>query len=280
MTERPNALAYLSIALISVLGLAILPSFAQPNHRPVINFPAAGQVFTFEAGQGISANIALDATDRDGDFVDIVNTPLPPGAFYEFVEMSEGQTSASITFEDGHPFVGTYGVIFRAVDEHGAKSRPVSVKIVVVPPDYLDIQDTRLWTDNRVAMRVEVAGEVAPTIERPAYGFAALADGGKGLLAVATHAGILDSEDQDDVGDSVLHTHVVNVASNKDCTNGIELVSASFRSPGQLRVGDDFVKVRKVPSSVLGDLNGTIISFIITIEDGVTCINPVDRVMN
>jgi hypothetical protein len=38
--------------------------------------------------------------------------------------------------------------------------------------------------------------------------------------------------------------------------------------------------VRKVPSSVLGDLNGTILSFIITIEDGVTCINPVDRVMN
>lgn len=248
-----------------------------PNNNPVINTPADGQTFTFEAGQGITAKIPISTTDSDGDFISINNTPLPPGAFYEVVEQFPGHTGASITFQDGHPFVGTYTVTFTAVDEHGASSTPVTIEIIVIPPDYLDIASAKLKANGmKIMMEVRVEGDVRPTIQRPPYGFAALTEDGTGILAVTTHAGILDSEDQTDPGDDRLHTHVVDVASSSDCTNGIEVVSASFDSPGNLRVGSHSVRVTNAPAASFGDFSDTIISFILTIEEGHICVNPVD----
>jgi hypothetical protein len=248
------------------------------NHRPVITSPTNGQVFTFDAGQGIEAKISIGARDIDGDFIDLKNTPLPAGAFYEFVEQFEGVTGASITFEDGHPFVGSYQVTFTAVDDKGATSRPVTITIKVVPPDYLDLAAARLEEGpGHIWMVARVFGDVAPTIQRPPYGFAALTSNGQNILAVATHAGILDSEDQTDPGDDTLHTHILDVVSSKDCVNGMKVASASFTSPGTLEVLEHKVIVRAVSVDRVGDLSGTVISFILTIEDGITCVNPVDR---
>ncbi|MGI0012286.1 MAG: hypothetical protein ACREBU_02405 [Nitrososphaera sp.] len=250
-----------------------------PNQSPVINSPIDGETLTFEAGQGIEAKIHVGTTDSDGDFVNINNTPLPEGAFYEFVEQFEGLTDASITFEDGHPFVGTYSVTFTAVDEHGAASSPVTIEIVVVPPDYLDLQSAKLKVNkHHVKLQINVEGSVAPTIQRPPYGFAALTSDGNGLLAVTTHAGILDSEDQTDPGDDTFHTHVVDVVSSDDCANGIKVVSASLESPGTLTVGSNKATVKKAPAGNFGEFDGTIISFILTIEEGTICVNPVDSI--
>jgi hypothetical protein len=267
----------LGILFIPHLSSLLPTAYAQANHDPVINSPTDGQTFTFEAGQGITAKLQIGATDSDGDFVSINNTPFPPGAFYEFVEQFEGFTDASITFQDGHPFVGTYEITFTAVDEHGASSLPVTINIVVIPPDYLDLRNAKL-NPQKVTMQVKVDGNIAPTIQRPPYGFAALTSDGNGLLAVTTHAGILDSEDQEDPGDDVLHTHVVDVISSDDCVNGIKVVSASFESPGTLTVGSKKLKVSGAPPDSFGDFDGTIISFILTIEEGTICVNPVDSI--
>jgi hypothetical protein len=243
----------------------------------MITSPADGQVFTFEAGQGISAQIPISATDPNGHFINIVNTPLPPGAFYEFVEQFPGETGASLTFEDGHPFVGSYIVTFTAVNEHGAASSPVTITIVVIAPDYLAIDDARLQVNSKnVMMEVTVLGSIKPTIERPPYGFAALTNDGTGILGITTHAGILDSEDQTHPGDDILHTHIVDVISSSDCTNGIKVVFASFESPGNLVVTSQEARVTSAPSSSFGEFTGTIISFILTIEEGAVCVNPVD----
>ena len=248
------------------------------NHRPVITSPSDGEVFTFDAGQGIEAKISIHTSDIDGDFIDIKNTALPAGAYYEFVEQFEGVTGASITFEDGHPFIGSYKVTFTAVDDNGAASRPVTIAIKVIPPDYLDLAAARLEEGpGFVWMVARVVGEIAPTIQRPPYGFAALTSNGQNILAVVTHAGILDSEDQTDPGDDSLHTHIIDVVSSKDCDNGLEVASASFRSPGILEVFEHKVKVRAVPVQQTGEFTGAVISFILTIEDGNICVNPVDR---
>jgi hypothetical protein len=248
------------------------------NHRPVITSPTNGQVFTFDAGQGIEAKISIGTRDIDGDFIDLKNTPFPAGAFYEFVEQFEGVTGASITFEDGWPFVGSYQVTFTAVDDKGATSRPVTITIKVIPPDHLNLAAARLEEGpGRIWMVARVFGDVAPTIQRPPYGFAALTTNGQNILAVATHAGLLDSEDQSSPGDDTLHTHILDVISSKDCINGMKVSSASFRSPGILEVLEHKVKVRAVPVEQVGDLSGTVISFILTIENGNTCVNPVDR---
>ncbi|HEV8387616.1 MAG TPA: hypothetical protein VGQ03_08340 [Nitrososphaera sp.] len=248
-----------------------------PNHAPVINGLTNGQVFTFEAGEGIVGKISFGASDSDGDFVNIANTPLPSGAFYEFVEQFEGVTGASITFLDGTPFVGEYSVTFTAVDEHGSQSTPVTIQIVVSPPDYLDITFAKIHAGQKNAMMtIKVEGDVTPNIQRPPYGFAALTEDGNGILAVATHAGLLDSEDQDHPGDDIIHTHAVDVVPSTDCVNGIKIASASFESPGKLVVDTNRVKVSKAPSESFGDFDGTVISFILTVENGNICINPVD----
>lgn len=284
MTMRVGKSGVISSILGSILVAAtFVPIISEVaattiNHRPVINTPVNSQVFTFDAGQGIEAKISIGASDIDGDFIDIKNTPLPAGAFYEFVEQFEGDTGASITFEDGHPFVGTYQVTFTAVDDKGATSRPVTIKIKVIPPDYLDLAAARLEEGpGHIWMVARVFGEVAPTIQRPAYGFAALTTNGQNILAVATHAGLLDSEDQSDPGDDTLHTHIIDVVSSKDCANGMKVASASFRSPGTLEVLEHKVIVRAVSVDRVGDLTGTVISFILTFENGNTCVNPVDK---
>lgn len=274
----------IAVSLVVILSaMLLIPTsemfFRQAiaNTNPIIGFPADGQTFTFEAGQGITANIPFGASDSDGDFINISNTPLPPGAFYEFVEQFPGDTGASITFEDGTPFVGTYSVTFTAIDEHGASSEPVTIQIVVIPPDFLDIKSAKLEANGqKVMMEVRVVGDIRPDIQRPQYGFAALTEDGTGILGITTHAGIFDSEDQDDPGDDRFHTHVVEVFSSADCRSGVEVASASFDSPGNLRVRSDTVKVTNAPASSFGDFDGTVMSFTFTVENGHICINPVD----
>lgn len=147
---------------------------------------------------------------------------------------------------------------------------------MVIAPDYLAIEDARLEVRKNVIMEVTVQGSIKPTIERPPYGFAALTSDGTVILGITTHAGILDSEDQADTGDDILHTHVVDVISSSDCSNGIEVVAASFESPGNLVVRSHEARVTNAPSSSFGDFTGTITSFILTIEEGTVCVNPVD----
>lgn len=276
-----NEIRVLFVLIIAAMLPLAVPAIQQaaahtPNHRPVIVAPEDGQSFIFEAGQGITASFTVSAGDSDGDFVNIVNSPLPAGAFYEFVEQFEGATDASITFEDGRPFVGTYSVTFTAVDEHGSQSEPVTVEIKVVAPDHLELKSAKLVANSQKVMLDVRAQDVRPTIERPAYGYAALTDDGNNILVVATHAGLLDSEDQDDAGDDILHTHVVDVVPSSDCFNGIKVAFVSFASPGNLIVGEDKIKVMGASAQDFGGFNGTVVSFILTFENGNVCVNPVD----
>lgn len=129
-----------------------------PNNIPEITMPADSQIFTFTAGQGLSAHFIVEAVDPDAeDLVDITNTPLPPGAFYESLETHEQPSTGSIVFDDGFPIPGTYTVTFTAVDfqldengspigGHGATSLPVSIKIIVKEPKCFGVLATIVGT--------------------------------------------------------------------------------------------------------------------------------------
>jgi Ca2+-binding RTX toxin-like protein len=144
----------IAVSIIAFLTVAIIPSpiynggiqqamAHNPNIIPQVIAPSDGQVFTFDATQGPSARIFVEAIDPDAeDLVDISSTPLPPGAFYEALETDRQPSTGLIIFGDGFPLLGTYSITFTAVDfqtdedgspapGHGATSLPVTITIIV-----------------------------------------------------------------------------------------------------------------------------------------------------
>ncbi len=141
-----SSIAFL-IAAISIYNGGIQQAMAHnPNSIPQIIAPTDGQIFTFDAAQGPSARVFVEAIDPDAeDLVDISSTPLPPGAFYEAIETDRQPSTGLIVFGDGFPLPGTYSITFTAVDfqtdedgspapGHGATSLPVTITIIVETP--------------------------------------------------------------------------------------------------------------------------------------------------
>jgi hypothetical protein len=138
---------------------------------------------------------------------------------------------------------------------------------------YLDIVAAQL-DPNEVRMRIETAGNANGGIV-DARGLAALTDDFQDMLAVTWHGGVgPDSECQVDANDNCGHTHVVDAVIDALCNSTIAVSSASFEQIGDLSVVGNVVDVSNADPSQLGNLNGQILSFTLTVENERVCINP------
>jgi len=112
--------------------------------------------------------------------------------------------------------------------------------------------------------------KVAADIESApgAFGYGAI--GETGVIAVTTHGGVgPDSEAQADQNDDVLHTHIVTLRTTPECKSendaGLAVATASFEEVGKLTIKGDKLKVSGIPNSAVGDLNGAVVAFTLSV---------------
>ena len=150
---------------------------------------------------------------------------------------------------------------------------------------HLDIKTAHV-TDNGtfVIMQVVVTGEINDGISPPGdptgegfYGYAALTSDFQNMVAATYHQPIVDSSEQPG-----WHSHIVSAASSKKCASGIKVAFASPDPPGKTTTTNnpDTIVVNQVPSELVGDLTGIVLSFELSVEGKGkkqdVCINPVD----
>lgn len=97
------------------------------------------------------------------------------------------------------------------------------------------------------------------------------------VVAVTTHGGVgPDSETQNDAGDGVFHTHLVQLTEdNPNCD--IAVASASFAEVGEASVRGNTLTVTDITAELTGD---TFVSFTLSVPTGdpadAICVHPVE----
>ena len=123
-------------------------------------------------------------------------------------------------------------------------------------------------------VEIEVAADIPTDGSAGAFGYGAFTTDGK-VVAVTTHGGVgPDSESQEDASDAVFHSHLVTPTTDTDCDSGLAVDSASFEEIADFEVDDNEVEIEDFDE----ELNGVVVSFGLTVEDGEICINPVSIV--
>jgi hypothetical protein len=87
-----------------------------------------------------------------------------------------------------------------------------------------------------------------------AFGYGILTDAGlDAVIVTTTHAGIKDSEVQEDASDPVFHNHYVKLATGlSGLCDGPEVADLTFESPGDVNVLQELVALRHLPFSFSG----------------------------
>jgi hypothetical protein len=80
-----------------------------------------------------------------------------------------------------------------------------------------------------------------------AFGYGILTDEGDAILVATTHAGVLDSEEQNYVLDPSWHNHFVRLGEVAECRDQV-VVDVTWQSPGQVEINDNIATISDVPT--------------------------------
>ena len=91
-----------------------------------------------------------------------------------------------------------------------------------------------------------------------AFGYGITAADANSILVITTHAGVLDSEDQNFILDPVFHTHLVTLdGSNPLCGSDPAVDNISWEAPGNVKINNHRVLLTRLPTGPL-DLTNSI----------------------
>lgn len=127
--------------------------------------------------------------------------------------------------------------------------------------DYLDIREATIDADSdEMQAFLETHGFIPTDGDEGAFGYGILTtEGLDGVVVSTTHAGVLDSELQEDADDPVWHNHFVTLSDeSENCGDDLEVESITFESPGEVDIEDNNADLTDIPASFSGTnaLNG------------------------
>jgi hypothetical protein len=92
-------------------------------------------------------------------------------------------------------------------------------------------------------------GGVIPTnVTEGAFGYGILTDDGDAVLVATTHAGVLDSEEQNYILDPAWHNHFVRLGEVAHCGEDQGVVDITWQSPGEAQIDDEIARISDVPT--------------------------------
>ncbi|MDN5847740.1 MAG: hypothetical protein L0H53_15860 [Candidatus Nitrosocosmicus sp.] len=121
--------------------------------------------------------------------------------------------------------------------------------------DFLEIREATIDADSdEMSAFLETHGHIPTNGDGGAFGYGTLTDEGLNAVVVSTtHAGVLDSEEQDGADDPVWHNHFVTLTQDSDnCGDDPKVESITFESPGQVDVNDNNADLTQIPASFSG----------------------------
>lgn len=129
--------------------------------------------------------------------------------------------------------------------------------LATVVEDFLTIDRAVVIVDEEAeetAAFLRTAGSIPQDGSGGAFGYGILTDVGlDGVIVTTTHAGVLDSEVQDDASDPVFHNHYVELATGlSGLCEGPEVADLTFESPGDVNVLQRHVLMDDLPFSFSG----------------------------
>lgn len=121
--------------------------------------------------------------------------------------------------------------------------------------DFLNIREATIDANSdEMNAFLETHGHIPTNGDGGAGGYGVLTDEGLDAVVVSTsHAGVLDSEKQDDVNDPVWHNHFVTLGDDSEnCGDDPAVKSITFESPGQANINDNNADLKNIPASFSG----------------------------
>ena len=121
--------------------------------------------------------------------------------------------------------------------------------------DFLNIREATIDADSdEMSAFLETHGHIPTNGDGEAFGYGVLTTEGLDAVIVSTtHAGVHDSELQEDANDPVWHNHFVTLATDSENCGGDPAVqSITFESPGQVNIEDNSADLTDIPASFSG----------------------------
>jgi hypothetical protein len=121
--------------------------------------------------------------------------------------------------------------------------------------DFLNIREATIDANSdEMSAFLETHGHIPTDGSGGAFGYGILTTEGLDAVVVSTtHAGVLDSEEQDDADDPVWHNHFVTLGTGSDnCGDDPNVESITFESPGQVNIDDNNADLTDIPASFSG----------------------------
>jgi hypothetical protein len=114
---------------------------------------------------------------------------------------------------------------------------------------FLVIESARVNVDDdELSARLTTGGEIPTDGSEGAFGYGILTNDGDAILVSTTHAGVLDSEEQNYILDPTWHNHFVRLGDVEQCKENPGVVDITWQSPGEVGINDNIARIRDVPT--------------------------------
>jgi hypothetical protein len=114
---------------------------------------------------------------------------------------------------------------------------------------FLVIESARVTAnDDELSAKLTTEGEIPTDGTEGAFGYGILTEDGDAILVSTTHAGVLDSEEQNYILDPTWHNHFVRLGDVEQCKESPGVVDITWQSPGEVEIDDNNAEITDVPT--------------------------------
>jgi hypothetical protein len=114
---------------------------------------------------------------------------------------------------------------------------------------FLTIQRAEVSANGELNARLITEGVIPTDGSEGAFGYGILTEDGDAILVSTTHAGVLDSEEQNYILDPTWHNHFVRLGDDvEQCGEDQGVVDITWQSPGQVEINDNGARISDVPT--------------------------------
>ncbi len=117
--------------------------------------------------------------------------------------------------------------------------------------DFFTIYRAKIYVDpdrDRLRATLVTGGAIPTDGSEGAFGYGILTKDGNAIVVSTTHAGVLDSEDQDFIMDPVFHNHFVRLGKVDRCGTNPGVVDISWQSPGRVLIDENKARIGGIPT--------------------------------